>query len=125
MKTDARSFRIALVADQYVNCGPGGVDGLAVLSAAGWGVVQLPAADYPAEIAARILTEIAEQVEEFWRHQYEFVLVGERGGLAEALAEVGVGLPDQIVPGSAEDLAEFLGTRPVPAPVTAATADRE
>src|SRR5712692_4187877 len=125
MKPDARSFRIALVADQYVNCEPGGVDGLAILADQGWGVIQLPAEDYPAEVAAGILAEIAEQVEEFWRHRYEFVLVGARDGLADALAVVGVAVPDQIVPGSAADLVAFLGTRPVPAPAKAATADRE
>jgi hypothetical protein len=125
MKPDARSFRVALVADQYVNPPPDGIDGLAVLAAAGWGLLQLPPEDYPAEIAARMLTEIAEQVEEFWRHRYEFVLVGERDGLAAALAAVGVSVPAQIVPASEEELAEFLGTRPVPAPARAATADRE
>jgi hypothetical protein len=37
----------------YVNPAPGGFDGLAVLDAAGWGVMQLPAADYPAATRAR------------------------------------------------------------------------
>ena len=35
MKPDERSFRIALVADRYVNPPPGGLDALAVLAAAG------------------------------------------------------------------------------------------
>jgi hypothetical protein len=51
MKPDARSFRIALVADRYVNPPPGGLDAVAVAAQTGWGVMQLPADDYPAEVA--------------------------------------------------------------------------
>ena len=47
MDGDARGFRVALTADGYVNPARGGFDGLAVLDAAGWGVMQLPAPDYP------------------------------------------------------------------------------
>jgi len=83
---DERSFRVALVADRYVNPAPGGLDGLAVLAAACWGVMQLPDDAYPAEVAGLLLAEIAEQVEEFSRHGYLFVLVGGRDGLDEALA---------------------------------------
>ena len=78
---DERSFRVALVADRYVNPPAGGLDGLAVLAAAGWGVMQLPDDAYPAEVARLLLAEVAEQVEEFSRHGYLFVLVGERDGL--------------------------------------------
>ena len=98
----ARSFRVAFVADRYVNPPPGGVDGLAVLAEAGWGVMQLPAPDYPAEITARVLAEVAEQAEEFGRHGYGFVLVGDGDGLAAALAAVGLAIPDQIAPDAAE-----------------------
>jgi hypothetical protein len=93
---------------------PGGLDGLAVLAAAGWGVMQLPDDAYPAEVARLLLAEIAEQVEEFSRHGYLFVLVGERAGLGEALARVGVGLPPRVAPGSAGELSEFLATQPDP-----------
>ena len=55
MDGDARSFRIALAADSYVNPPPGGVDGLAVLGEAGWVVMQLPDPGYPAEMTGRIL----------------------------------------------------------------------
>jgi hypothetical protein len=116
---DERSYRVALVADRYVNPRPGQVDGLAVLAAAGWGVMQLPDAGYPAEVARPLLAEVAEQVEEFSRRGYGFVLVGERDGLAEALAHVGVGVPDGITPASAAELREFLAARPAP-PATAA-----
>jgi len=111
---DERSFRVALVADRYVNPVPGGLDGLAVLAAAGWGVMQLPDDAYPAEVAGLLLAEIAEQVEEFSRHGYLFVLVGERAGLGEALARVGVGLPPRVAPASVGELSEFLATQPDP-----------
>ena len=116
---DARSFRIALVADGYVNPPPGGLDALAVLAAAGWGVMQLPDDAYPAEVAGPLLAEVAEQAEEFARKGYGLVLVGERDGLAEALARVGVAVPDRVAPASAAELGEFLAARPAP-PATAA-----
>ena len=116
---DERSYRVALVADRYVNPGLGQFDGLAVLAAAGWGVMQLPDDAYPAEVAGPLLAEVAEQAEEFSRKGYGLVLVGERDGLAEALAQVGVAVPDAIAPASAAELREFLAARPVP-PATAA-----
>jgi hypothetical protein len=118
---DERSYRVALVADRYVNPGPGQFDGLTVLAAAGWGVMQLPDDAYPAEVAGPLLAEVAEQAEEFSRRGYALVLVGERDGLAEALARAGVTVPDRIAPASAAELSEFLARRPAPA----ATAARE
>jgi hypothetical protein len=114
MKPDERSFRVAFVADRYVNPPPGGVDGLGVLAEAGWGVMQLPDPDYPAEIRARVLAEVAEQAEEFSRHGYRFVLVGDGGGLDDALAAVGLAVPDQITPADAAELRTFLDSRPAP-----------
>jgi hypothetical protein len=114
MKPDERSFRIMLVADGYVNPPPDGLDAVAAAAQAGWGVMQLPADDYPPEVAEPLLAEVAEQMEEFSRHGYGFVLVGERAGLAEALAQAGVPLPDQISPGTAAQLAEFLDGQPSP-----------
>ena len=114
MKRDARSFRVALVADQFVNPPPGGIDGIAAAAQAGWGVVQLPADDYPAPVADRLLFEVAEQSEEFARHGYDIVLVGQRAGLAEALARVGLAVPDGIIPESPVALREFLDSRPSP-----------
>ena len=61
---DERSFRVALVADRYVNPPAGGLDGLAVLAAAGWGVMQLPDDAYPAEVARLLLAEVADQSEQ-------------------------------------------------------------
>ncbi|MBO0775579.1 MAG: hypothetical protein J2P34_04645 [Actinobacteria bacterium] len=117
---DERSQRIALVADRYVNPAPGQVDGLAVLAAAGWGVMQLPDDRYPAAVARQLLAEVAEQAEEFSRHGYALVLVGEREGLAEALALAGVTVPAHIVPASAAELGEFLAAQPVPPGLAAA-----
>jgi hypothetical protein len=115
---DERSYRVALVADRYVNPEPGQFDGLAVLAAAGWGVMQLPDDGYPTEVARPLLAEVAEQVEEFSRRGYGFILVGDRDGLAEALASVGVAAPGRIAPASAAELREFLAVQPVP-PATA------
>jgi hypothetical protein len=77
--------------------------------------MQLPADDYPAEVAGPLLAEVAEQVEEFSRHGYGLVLVGERHGLEEALAAVRVAVPDAITPDSYVQLVEFLEGRPAPA----------
>jgi hypothetical protein len=115
VKPDERSFRIALIADRYVNPPPGGLDALAVLARADWGAMQLPADDYPADIADRVLAEVCEQAEEFSRHGYDFVLIGDREGLAEALAAAGLAVPDQITPTDAAELLEFLSARPAPA----------
>jgi hypothetical protein len=111
---DERSYRVALVADRYVNPGPGQFDGLAALAAAGWGAMQLPDDGYPAEVAGPLLAEVAEQAEEFSRRGYGLVLVGDRDGLAEALAQVGVAVPDRIEPASAAELGQFLARRPAP-----------
>lgn len=111
MERDARSLRVALMADRFVNPQPGAVDGVAAAAATGWGVVQLPADDYPAAVAQRLLFEIAEQAEEFARHGYDLVLVGDRDGLAGALARVGLAVPDGISPASLVELKEFLGGR--------------
>jgi hypothetical protein len=79
-------------------------------------VMQLPPADYPADIAARLLAEIADQAEEFSRHGYDLVLVGEVvTGLGEALASAGLAVPDQVIPARTADIVEFLTSRPAPA----------
>ena len=114
MKRDERSFRVALMADRYVNPAPGDVDGVAAAAQAGWGVLQLPPDDYPAELVKRLLLEVSEQVEEFARHGYDLVLVGGCDGLAGALAEVGLALPDSSTPLSTAELVDFFSARPIP-----------
>jgi hypothetical protein len=111
---DARSFRVALVADGFVNPPPGGLDVIAGLIDAGWGAVQLPAEGYGQEVSAPLLEQVAEQTEEFHRRGYDVVLIGSRAGLDQALAAVGVPRPDQITPATAAELEAFLRRRPAP-----------
>ena len=119
MKRDERSFRVALMADRYVNPGPEGVDGVVVAAQTGWGVLQLPPDDYPVDLVKLLLFEVAEQAEEFARHDYDLVLVGHCDGLAEALARVGLALPDGTEPVSSVQLMDFLRDRPIPRAITA------
>jgi hypothetical protein len=109
---DERGFRVALVADELVNPGAGGFDALAVLRQEDWGAIQLPPAWYPAEVAAPLLEQIAEHADEFARHGYQLVLLGDRPGLNEALRRLGVDLPDASQPRSADELRAFLKARP-------------
>jgi hypothetical protein len=85
---DKRSYRMARVADGYVNPPPGGLDAITVLAGAGWGAVQLPADAYPRQVAGPLLEQVAEQTEEFHRHGYDVVLIGSPTG-GDALAAVG------------------------------------
>ena len=115
MEGDARGFRVALVAGELLNATTG-VDVLAVLQAEDWGAIQLPAAEYPDEVAGPLLEQVAEQAEEFFRHGYRLAVVGGRAGLAEALAAYRVpGLP-QIDPASGDELRAFLRGLPAPSP---------
>jgi hypothetical protein len=104
------------VAAELLNPGPGGLDALAVLEADGWGAIQLPATWYPDDVAAPLLEQVAEQAQEFAAHGYDLVLVGERAGLAEALAVLGVAPPDAIAPRDAGELQAFLAARRTVAP---------
>ena len=108
MDGDARGFRVALVAGELINPAAGAVDALAVLEQDDWGAIQLPAAEYPDEVAGPLLEQAAEQAEEFARHGYTLALVGRRNGLEEALQGYGLEVPPQIDPESAEALRAFL-----------------
>lgn len=110
MEGDARGHRVALVAGELINPGAGAVDALAVLEQEDWGAIQLPAADYPEEVAGPLLEQAAEQAEEFARHGYVLAVVGLRDGLADALGRFGLEPPPAIDPVSAEQLREFLGS---------------
>lgn len=118
MERDRRSFRVALVADRYVNPPRGGLDGIAVLLEADWGAIQLPADRYPAEVVRPLLEQVAEQTEEFHRRGYDIVVIGGHPGLDEALASVGVPSPDRIEPANADELRDFLHRRPLPRAAT-------
>ena len=107
MELDARCLRVAIVQGELLN--PGGrVDALTVLEEEIWGAIQLPADDYPDDVAEPLLDQVAEQAEEFARHGYRLVLIGERAGLAEALARHGVPEPPSIDPAGEDELRAFL-----------------
>jgi hypothetical protein len=108
---DKRGFRVALVADEFVNPNAGGLDALEVLQAEGWGAIQLPPAWYPPEVASPLLEQVAEHAEEFSRHGYDLVLVGSRAGLEQALLATGATAPDSVDPASADELRAFLTAR--------------
>jgi hypothetical protein len=55
---DQRGSRIALVADELVNPAADGTDALEVLREEDWGVIQLPPAWYPEDVAAPLLEQI-------------------------------------------------------------------
>jgi hypothetical protein len=105
---DERGFKVALVAGELLNSGDGGVDALAVLESEDWGAIQLPAADYPDEVAGPLLEQVAEQAEEFARNGYTLAIVGGRAGLDDALARYGVAPPPAADPSTADDLRAFL-----------------
>jgi hypothetical protein len=107
---DARSYRVALIADELVNPAEGGIDGLAELERAGWGAVQLPASTYPDAVARPMLEQVAEQAEEFARHGYTLAVVGRRRGLSRALAAYGIGDLPAIAPRSADELRAYLAS---------------
>jgi hypothetical protein len=116
MEGDARSFRVALVTSELINA-TNGIDALAVLQQEDWGAIQLPAADYPDDVAGPLLEQVAEQSEEFFRHGYRLAIVGSRAGLAEALTSYRLPELPQIDPASEDDLRTFLGALPAPSPV--------
>jgi hypothetical protein len=112
---DRRSYRVALVADRYLNPPKGGLDAVPILLEAEWGAMQLPADDYTSEVARPLLEQVAEQVEEFHRRGYDTVIIGRREGLDEALEAVGVPRLDRIDPVNAGALRTFLSRRKPPA----------
>jgi hypothetical protein len=111
---DKRSFRVALVADRYLNPADRALDVIPILVEAEWGVIQLPADVYPREVAGPLLEQVAEQTEEFHRHGYDVVVIGRRTGLKQALAAAGVPLLDHLEPVNAGALRAFLRGRPAP-----------
>ena len=85
---DPRARKIAVVADDEL------VALLPELRKARYGLMQLPPASLPPEVAADALAQLAEQVAEYRRNDYEVVLAGDgapwRAELEAALAAVGV-----------------------------------
>ena len=86
MGADARSRRIAVVADAFL---PRLLDRL---EKERWGVIQLPPGDLDADTAAAWLDQVAEHVAEFERTGYTLVHVSDGvydDALADALRKVG------------------------------------
>ena len=85
MNGDARGWRMALLPDALVNRQPQGraalPDVLGVLTACGYGVLQLPP---PGEHGA-LLAVIADQVAEYAHHGYAVVAIGVRGEAGDGL----------------------------------------
>jgi hypothetical protein len=117
METDARSFHVALVADELVNPTSEGYDALAVLEELDWGAIQLPARWYPDPVAAPLLEQVAEQAHELHADGYDLVLVGDRPGLEQALHALGVPLPDSVPAADAAQLRGALSARTMTRPV--------
>jgi hypothetical protein len=121
---DLRGFRVAVVADALVNPESGGLDALAVCERAGFGVMQLPATWYPADVAAGWLEQVAEQLDEYLRRDYAVVVVTQAGdqngadqreALRAALRKIGHDLPLEFASdGDEAGLEAFLLAQPVP-----------
>jgi hypothetical protein len=111
IELDDRGFRVALVADELINDHAAGFDLLAVLDRGGWGVIAMPPAWYGAELSAPLLEQVAEHVQEFQRHGYGIVQIGDRDGLEAALEGVGVSRLDRLEVRDAEQLAAGLAQR--------------
>ncbi|HYX87519.1 MAG TPA: hypothetical protein VE777_21315 [Gaiellales bacterium] len=79
MRGDARSRRVAVVADVVVNPPHGDRDRLAELASRGWGVVALPQPGLPDEVAEAMVTAAVDEVIAFLDGGYEVVLVPEEG----------------------------------------------
>ena len=79
-----------------------------MLEQAGWGVMQLPAADYPDEVAAPLLAQVAEQAEEFARHGYRWRWWAAAPGWSRRSNAAGVAAPPAIEPAAADELRDFL-----------------
>jgi hypothetical protein len=105
---DVRGFRVMLVADELINEDAAGFDLLAALQDAGWGVVLLPPSWYPDGAAGPLLDAIADQVHEYRRHGYAVALIGERAGLGDALARVGLSVPESLRATTASELRDKL-----------------
>jgi hypothetical protein len=79
--TDPRGRRVAVVADSLF------AQLLPELREQGYGIIQLPPAELPDEIASAWLEQVFEHVQEFLRNGYEVVLADD-GSRAAALAEL-------------------------------------
>ena len=108
MDADARGFRVALVQSELVNPAAGGLDALAVLEEAGWGAIQLPASDYPDDVAGPAPRAGGRAGRGVRPKRLPPGADRRRRGLDAALARYGLAEPQAIEPASAQELREFL-----------------
>jgi hypothetical protein len=106
--SDERGFRVAVVPDALANPQDGCVDALGVLARAGWGTILLPPAWYPPDARAPLLEQAAEHIEEFTRHGYRVVCVGDCSELTAPLAALGATVPPAVPAGSEAALQRAL-----------------
>jgi len=111
MQPDERGFGVAVVADELVNSTTARFDALNVLERTGWGAIVLPPAWYPEDVLAELLVQVAEQVQEFVRHGYHVVCVGNCEALSEPLARLGIDVPDSTIASGERTLSAFLRRR--------------
>jgi len=75
MRGDARSRRVVVVPDLVVNPPDGASDRLSDLALSGWGVVALPPATLPAEVAHPLVAATVDQVIALLDGGYEVALL--------------------------------------------------
>ena len=80
--TDPRSEKVAIVPEALF------FELLPELRAADYGLMQLPPADLATEVAAEAVSQLAEQVVEYRRNDYEVVLAGTGAWCTELDAEL-------------------------------------
>jgi uncharacterized lipoprotein YmbA len=80
--TDPRSEKVAVVPEALF------VELLPELRAAGYGLMQLPPSDLATAVAAEAVSQLAEQIVEYRRNDYEVVLAGTGAWCAELDAEL-------------------------------------
>jgi len=81
--SDPRSERVAVVPESQL------VELLPALREAGYGLMQLPPSDLAPETATEWVAQLAEQVAEYRRNDYEVVLAGTGAWCAELDATLG------------------------------------
>jgi hypothetical protein len=112
-RSEVRSRRIVIVPDALVNPAVNGIDGLAAAHRTGWGVMQLPALDYPPEVRQRALTELAAQVRVYQLASFDLAVAADRPELAQALEAAGASLPRRAPSSSQNELEAWLCQDPI------------
>jgi hypothetical protein len=100
VRGDARSRRVAIVPDAFVNPPPGAPDRLAELAADGWGVVALPPPGVPEPALTGWRAAVVDQITAFMDDGYEVAIAGgtdaELAALADALRAAGRPVPPRL-----------------------------